>query len=828
MRNLTFLAALSLVGASGVVQAAPPKCDKTVTVDCLNDDVLVLNGDFALDGRPLVQDPMDTMGGPCKDPLNCKLNYEDAVTRALQVIGGVPDNQWDQLVIFGQQIAPSTNAPGPLFFRQGVRAGVDGVNEVDGIGLPVVPRTPGRPFVGYVAAGSTAQPVAGTPPGPKPLVDPIINKLAACGRTSAPAAAVPAMPIPALCYPGFYNYFDALAQATGSIFGPYLKGEPGATAQNNMALPSVLPSSKAGLVNVDDKTNEATVKPSLENLQPRVWNSLLNLRGSLFAGNYYRDNGNGTFETTSPPPFYGINVPFPAAYKAGTVVSGTQILRFQPLDLYVMGLLPADATELQTIQSFMKVKVEQVYRPTVGNFNTQVGPQMGFRPGVAVRPPDPKTAVLAFSDIVGWNGARTPAFDQAPHALKQLWVVVTKPQALIDATAKPDDMADLAAKRADAAKHLVWVTMYRRAFSPYYYMLTGYRGRVITTFDGVDDNAYWEFGQPLDDLAALQPTDGSVKLEIRGPENVPNSPEIKTALRFTAVGPGAGVRFGSQVPLRILGDQTLSVPYNAVTARMRIPPGVDKAAFATVTLDGGPTIRIPASCGNPKRPNCTEAAFLVPDGKWRNYSASLADSPDFTMGGKIFTGFTFSPSSAAFTATDANNPDTAIEVEFIRIGNLPSVTDKDSASCVLCSACDTLDMAVSKTACTQSCQGKSPNGLAEAVLNPDGWLDSEDNCPTVFNPLQADGNNDGIGDDCEDFDVDGKLNSCDNCPTNSNSRQRDQNGNGIGDVCDAPTGGCFLTPDTMAGRMPEAPSALFSLGFGAVIGLLAFRRRRRR
>ncbi len=62
--------------------------------------------------------------------------------------------------------------------------------------------------------------------------------------------------------------------------------------------------------------------------------------------------------------------------------------------------------------------------------------------------------------------------------------------------------------------------------------------------------------------------------------------------------------------------------------------------------------------------------------------------------------------------------------------------------------------------------------LAEADTDGDGIVDSQDNCPYVYNPDQADRDGDGIGD------------ACDNCPTVKNPDQKDTDGDGTGDVCD--------------------------------------------
>src|SRR6185436_13167398 len=296
MRRLP-LSILALVTLPAVAAAAPPKpCSdplraweaatraavaaksKTLPplmldgshLDCMKDDVLVLNGE-TLGNLP--DDPMGTPPQPLadcrpdakdmakKDPANCTVDYPRAVKRALDLIGPVPETQWDQIVVFAQMMSPSESPPAPLFFRQGRYLASDGtlfqsgVNEVANIGLPppdeTTKRVPGRPFVGYIAAGGTNQAAkfieaSMDAPAPKLAREDPAGPLAvslACADSS-----------PGVCYLGYHNFFDALAQATGMMFGPYLKGPTDGLRDSEMhplAPLSVPPWSKAKLGSVD-------------------------------------------------------------------------------------------------------------------------------------------------------------------------------------------------------------------------------------------------------------------------------------------------------------------------------------------------------------------------------------------------------------------------------------------------------------------------------------------------------------------------------------------------------------------------------------------------
>lgn len=83
-------------------------------------------------------------------------------------------------------------------------------------------------------------------------------------------------------------------------------------------------------------------------------------------------------------------------------------------------------------------------------------------------------------------------------------------------------------------------------------------------------------------------------------------------------------------------------------------------------------------------------------------------------------------------------------------------------------------------------------------VDQDGVCDDDDNCPEVYNPDQADNDQDGIGNLCDDTpdgdepcaskggdsDNDSICDDDDNCPLTPNSDQADADNDGVGDVCD--------------------------------------------
>lgn len=107
----------------------------------------------------------------------------------------------------------------------------------------------------------------------------------------------------------------------------------------------------------------------------------------------------------------------------------------------------------------------------------------------------------------------------------------------------------------------------------------------------------------------------------------------------------------------------------------------------------------------------------------------------------------------------------------------------------------------------------SSNGFyKEKDSDGDGVANSLDNCPSVANTNQSDGNTNGAGDACDDYDYDGVMTASDNCPTVVNPDQRDIDKDGVGDAC-----------DTEESRLTEKyawmPWVVFALVFCVIVGM---------
>jgi MYXO-CTERM domain-containing protein len=794
--------------------------------DCFADEVLVLDGDQRQGGLPLVeckriegqsperQRAKDCTVGKNTNPAN---DVEAAADRALDVLAKkrvrIPARGWDEAVVFGLDFAkmdPMRGSPvdGPLFFR----AFVDGkplmhvanIGRVAKKGDPIAKERPDElPFFGYISAGATHQ----IPPTP------LTGTLSVCDRPDGWAN----------CSPELYAYFDALAQASAGLYGPYLETDPlwmgkdtkdpAINTRNEMTGWGL--SSWHGM---RSSLVDAAGNGKLPANQPRVWNALLDMDGSILGGNTWRHIGNSIYEVGRPRPLLGVS----------GARSGRASLRFHPLDLYLLGFITGDELEdlVPAIPSFLKLPVANVFRPAGATSLTDpftVAPTMGtITSGVALlgtagdndameKQSDKRIPqLIPVADIIAYNGGeRTPSANRAPHHLRQLWIALTRPRRSLEDQYARALASDKIAKEADPAKKAalektarldilkeVWanltkVQVARRQWNQAFYLQTGYRGRMVTAFEAdTDDEAIFEFGSPVDDKATFE-LGGGLQAEFSAVRPDADGGKV-TAVRVDTPGAGGFLRYkgfpnreagGKPLALRIAGAQTgRAAPNNTVALRMRLS-GTSDQAVALVSFDGMPcTIADWKAAARPcVRIPGAEPAHLLADGRWHDYSANLSHVPAFTAG--TWKDLVIVPSTEAAT----------LEIDYVRVGYAEKATDGD-----------------------RDCAGQA---------KPDGWVDAEDNCPTIFNPAQEDGNGDGVGDACEDADTDGVGNLCDNCPRVSNSRQRDSDKDGIGDVCDEAQEGCALS----VGGPGPAGSSVVGWGLAAfgLVGLLRGLRRRR-
>lgn len=826
MRKLVAGAALlsALVGGSSAL-AAPGgmECADNAAVNCFQDEVFFLDGNTlvmraAAAGEAAAAVPLVSCkaveGKP--DATDCYLNGPsdafkvDGLTLAVQAaLAEIQKTSptlpgWDEIVVFTSDFGPKVQ-PGPLFFRMKNAEGKL-VNRVKNIGLvDVAEPDADKPYLGIIDGGNLktigATPGAGSYSPCGKLPRPLVNQPASSDQAAG-----------ALCAPGVYNYFDALAQATAAVYGPHLPDVKVGTANVALVTPPLIKGALVQEKEVDDGTG-VMVKKILSKfpdggLSVDTWNALLDTDGSLLGGNTWRETGTGVFEAVAPPPFFG----------ASGADSSRRAPRFRPLDLYLLGFAPD--TEVTPLRSLASATPADIYVPaSQTKFSASVGPGMGVRTaGIQLRNRNGISTNVSIADIqTASGGARDPDVTTAPQHLRQLWIVVTKPGAVRDAAWQTALAKDAAAVKetfdADQTKEAdterANVQKMRRAYNQYFYLSTGYRGRVLTTYEGtVNDLAYWEFADAADDAAAFTATD--LELALPGVEPVPNGAgALQSLLRVTGTLATGTLAFSTAtLPLRIQGNKKLAAPNNVFTVRMRLPnlPGLARAVKAKLLLTGDGVQYATDVPSNPE-------AFLVPDGRFHNYTVLLSKLPgvapntdektkalepmvanveeNTAFTGQTFTGLSFTPSTV---------PLNGIDIEFLRLGNYADVAEKD-----------------------KDCSG---------TLKPDGFVGPDDNCPNVYNPEQSDSDADGIGDACEDYDGDGVLNACDNCGTVANRRQQDDDKDGTGDACDegysepSNPATCGIGPAPLAGSRERGSVLFLVLSALALIAAPARRRAR--
>ncbi|HEY2941765.1 MAG TPA: hypothetical protein VGN09_04965 [Vicinamibacteria bacterium] len=199
---------------------------------------------------------------------------------------------------------------------------------------------------------------------------------------------------PAQRYLGADNTLSILGQESGHLFMAYAKFRDGNASSTD-------------LLGRDDAH----------------WSFFMDSDGSVMEGNDIDDLGGGSFRT------------------------GTAVVRYSPLDQYLMGLRPADE-----VAPFFYVK-----NPTGTDSSKDRGPQenVGFQG---------TRRDVTIEDVVAAMGPRSPAFGQAPRTLREAFVFVS--------VGGPPSEADLAK-----------VERIRSAWEPFWTQAVEGRGTIVTSLN---------------------------------------------------------------------------------------------------------------------------------------------------------------------------------------------------------------------------------------------------------------------------------------------------------------------------------------------------------
>jgi len=321
------------------------------------------------------------------------------------------------------------------------------------------------------------------------------------------------------------------------------------------------------------------------------------------------------------------------------------------------------------------------------------------------------------------------------------------------------------------------IRRFRREWNEYFYKTTDFTGRVITTRDGIDDMPWWEFGHQ-EEVDALE---SSGLGDLSWISDTPT--RVERRISFDVDGADSVLTL-TDIRVRPSWNH-----YSFETEKIQDDP-LYNAVVVAMSVDHGARGRVLAECAGGGE---YELDFpLIPDGRLHLYSAAMPADWDCDV-----------------DRVSLHPSDAPAHVEVDRIQFMLAMDEQTDLP---------------------------DNGDRDE----DGFVDAFDNCADVPNPTQADGNQDGFGDACEDADQDGMPNGLDNCPLHFNgprvdgSRegcedraealldplclvQDDSDGDGVGDACDPDSGsGCSCalgsrpTPGA-AGGLPLLVLALYVL-----------------